>query len=120
MRIFGGAPCASSSHSTGTAISSPSRSRVGDVGEHDVRQRAGLMQLLAAALDAAFVGELAQHLLEPRAVGILEAEGAGDLARADLAGLLADEGAADRLWRGGRLRTFHNRFREQTSLAQVR
>ena len=50
------------------------------------------MQLLAAALDAAFVGELAQHALERGAVGVLQAEGARDLARADLAGLLADEG----------------------------
>ena len=64
----------------------------GDVGEHDVGQGAGMVQLLAAALDAAFVGELAQHALERGAVGVLQAEGARDLARADLAGLLADEG----------------------------
>ena len=50
------------------------------------------MQLLAPALDVAFVGKLAQHALELGAVGVLEAESAGDLARADLAGLLADEG----------------------------
>ncbi len=43
-------------------------------------------------LDMAFVGEVAQHLLERGAVGILEAEGAGDFAGADLAGFLADEG----------------------------
>ena len=55
-------------------------------------QGAGVMQLLAAALDAAFVGQFAQHALERGAVGVLQPEGAGDLARADLAGLLADEG----------------------------
>ena len=51
-----------------------------------------MVQLLAALLDAALVGELAQHALERGAVGVLEAEGARDLAGADLAGLLADEG----------------------------
>ena len=60
----------------------------GDVGDHDLGQGPGMMQLLAAALDAAFVGELAQHVLERGAVGVLHAEGARDLARADLAGLL--------------------------------
>ena len=64
----------------------------GDVGEHHMGQGAALVQLLAAALDLAFVGELAQHALELDAVGILHAEGARDFAGADLAGLLADEG----------------------------
>ena len=64
----------------------------GNVGEHDRRQGAGVMQPLSAPLDVALVGELAQHALERRAVGILGAEGARDLARADLAGVLADEG----------------------------
>src|SRR6516225_1194816 len=64
----------------------------GDVGDHDGGQGPGVMQLLAAALDAAGVGEFAQHAFERGAVGVLEAEGAGDLAGADLAGLLADEG----------------------------
>ena len=36
---------------------------LGDVGQDDLRQRAGLMQLLAAAFDAAFVGQFAQHPL---------------------------------------------------------
>ena len=39
------------------------------------------MQPLAASLDMPFFGELAQHALECRAVGILGAEGARDLAR---------------------------------------
>ena len=60
---------------------------LGDVGEHDGGQRAGVVQLLAAALDHAVVGELAQHALERGAVGVLQAEGARDLAHADLAGL---------------------------------
>ena len=73
-----------------------------DVGEHDVGECSGLVQLLAAALDAAFVGEIAQHLFEHRPVGILEAKCTGDFTRADFSRLLADEGRADRLSRGGR------------------
>ncbi len=53
----------------------------GDVGEHDGRQRAGVMQPLAPAVDLTFVGEFAQHAVERGAVGILGAEGARDLAR---------------------------------------
>src|SRR5262249_6107079 len=64
----------------------------GDVADHDRGQGPGVMQLLAAALDAVFVGEIAQHALERGAVGVLQAEGTGDLAGADLAGLLPDEG----------------------------
>ena len=82
----------------------------GDVAEHDVGQGAGMMQLLAAALDAAFVGKLAQHALEVGAVGVLHAEGARDLAGADLAGMLADEGE-DVVFGGPRwlgLWTFHD------------
>ena len=41
----------------------------GDVGQHDLRQGPGLMQLLAAALDLTVVGELSQHMLERDAVG---------------------------------------------------
>ena len=51
-----------------------------------------MMQLLALGFDAAFVGEFAQHALELDAAVVLQIEGAGDLARADLAGLVADEG----------------------------
>ena len=79
-------------------------------------QCAGMMQLLAAALDPAFVGELAQHALERGAVGILHAEGARDLAGADFAGLLADEGEELVLGGKGRfgLGTFHeNAIREK-------
>ncbi len=64
----------------------------GDVGEDDAGQHAGMVELLAALLDMALVGEVAQHLFEGGAVRILEAEGAGDFAGADLAGFLADEG----------------------------
>ena len=60
----------------------------------------GWCSFLRRRFDAAFVGELAQHALERGAVGVLQAEGAGDLARADLAGLLADEGERGRLWTG--------------------
>ena len=72
----------------------------GNVGEHDGRQRAGVMQPLPAAVDAAFVGELAQHAVERGAVGVLGAEGLGDLARRDLAAALADEG--DQFIAGGK------------------
>jgi hypothetical protein len=65
---------------------------LGDVGDHHVGQSPGMMQLLAAVFDFAVVGKLTQHALERGAVGILQAEGARDLARADLSGLLADEG----------------------------
>jgi hypothetical protein len=50
------------------------------------------MQFLAAALDFAVVGKLAQHLLERGAVGVLQAEGARNFTGADLTGLAADEG----------------------------
>ena len=57
----------------------------GNVGQHDRRQRAGLVQALAPAIDVAVIGKLAQHAVERGAVGILGAEGFGDLARATLA-----------------------------------
>ncbi len=78
-----------------------------------------MMQLLAAALDAAFVGEFAQHALERGAIGVLQAERARDLAGADLAGLLADEdeevvfGGKGRFGMG---RCHENKIREQDSL----
>ena len=50
------------------------------------------MQFLAALLDRALVAEFAQHALEFGAHGVLEAEGTGNLAGADFAGPLADEG----------------------------
>ena len=64
----------------------------GDVGEHGRGQGAGVVQFLALLLDRAFVAEFAQHALEFGAHGVLEAEGAGDFAGADFAGLFADEG----------------------------
>jgi hypothetical protein len=64
----------------------------GDVGKRDVRQLARMMQLLAPGFDPALVGEFAQQALELGAAVVLEIEGARDLARADLSGLLADEG----------------------------
>ena len=93
----------------------------GDVGDHDVRQGAGMMQLLAAALDRAFVGKLAQHALERGAVGILQAEGARDLAGADLAGLLADEGEEVVFGGSGRFgaSAFHENESARTRYVQV-
>src|SRR5665213_427799 len=63
-----------------------------------------MMQFLAALFDRAVVFEIAQHALELGAHGILEAEGAGDLAGADLAAPLADEGENVSLGGKGRCR----------------
>ena len=65
----------------------------GDVGHHDDGAGVpGRCSFLRRLFDDAVVGELAQHALEGGAVGVLEPEGARDLAGADFAGLLADEG----------------------------
>ncbi len=63
------------------------------------------MHALAAVLDLTLIGELAQHPLEGRPVGVLGAERAGDLAGADLAGMLANEG--DQLFARGKAFLFH-------------
>ncbi len=63
----------------------------GHVGEHGRGQGACVVQLLALLVDCAFVAEFAQHALELDAHGVLEAEGTGDFAGADFAGLFADE-----------------------------
>src|SRR5262249_30713068 len=73
-----------------------------NVGEHDGRQVAGMMQLGAAALEPALVRQLPQHALERDAVTALDPEGACDLALARLAGVLADEGEEIFLGREGR------------------
>ena len=86
-----------------------------DVGDHDMGQGPGMVQLLAALLDAALVRKLAQHRLEGGAVGVPQVEGARDLAGADFSGLLADEG--DEVVFGGKwglaVRTFHNSDRSR-------
>src|SRR6266508_2333475 len=51
-----------------------------------------MMQLLAPAFDSTLVGELAQHALELNTAGILQTEGARDLAGPDFALSRADEG----------------------------
>ena len=63
-----------------------------DVGQHDCGEGTGVMQLLAPAFDRARVGEAAHHLAQRRAVGVLQPEGARDLAHAGLAFVRADEG----------------------------
>jgi hypothetical protein len=86
-----------------------------DVGDHDMGQRPGMVQLLAALLDAAFVPELAQHGLERGAVGVLHAEGARDLAGADFSGCWPMKATMSSLEgrRGFAVRTFHNSDRSQ-------
>jgi hypothetical protein len=64
----------------------------GDVGENDWRQSSGVMQPFAPVIDAAFIGQIAQHALERGAICILGAERARDFADADLAAAFADEG----------------------------
>ena len=64
----------------------------GDVGEEDGRQPVRLVQRLAAAVDGALGFEIAEHLLQPDAVAAADAEGARDLALADLAGGAGDIG----------------------------
>jgi hypothetical protein len=64
----------------------------GDVGKHDRRQRAWMMQPFAAAIDTAVVGKLAQHALERGTVGVFGAECARNFPDADFAAALADEG----------------------------
>ena len=92
MRIFGAGPCASSSHSSGVAMRSPSLSRAVTSASTVEGRAPGVMQLLAALFDRAFVGQFAQQALQVGAQVVLEVEGAGDLLGADLAGALADEG----------------------------
>ena len=86
-----------------------------DVGDHDMGQGPGMVQLLAALLDAALVRKLAQHRLEGGAVGVPQVEGARDLAGADFSGLLADEG--DDVVFGGKrgfaVRAFHGSDRSR-------
>ena len=77
----------------------------GDVGEHHRRQGAAVVQPLAPALNHALVGKLAQHAFELRPIGVLGAEGARYLARADLASMLADEG--EKLLARGKMGLFH-------------
>jgi hypothetical protein len=64
----------------------------GYVGERHGRQAAGVMQPLAATIDAAFIRKFAQHAFERSAICILGTEGARKLANAHLAATLADEG----------------------------
>ena len=63
-----------------------------DVGENHGRQFAGTVQLLAPALQVTVLGKLAKHVLEVDALVSGNAEGARDLALADLAGTSPDEG----------------------------
>ena len=64
----------------------------GDVGHDDIWQRAGAVQLLARPRNLAAFRQLLQRASERGAVGALEAEGARNLAGADLSGLAGDEG----------------------------
>jgi hypothetical protein len=63
-----------------------------DIGEHRRGEGAGMMQLLVPLFDGALIGEFAQNALEVGAERILQPESARDLAGADFAGPIADEG----------------------------
>ncbi len=102
-RIFGAAPCASSSHSAGTATSSPSASRpVMSASTTEGRAPARCSFRRRRSMRPV-VGEFAQHALERDAVGVLHIEGARDLARSDLARLRGDEGEEVLLEEGSRV-----------------
>src|SRR5262245_7292299 len=64
----------------------------GHVGDNGGGKGAGVMQFLAPSFDRSFVCELAQQTLQIGAHCVLQAEGAGDLTGADLAGPVSDEG----------------------------
>jgi len=51
-----------------------------------------VMQPFAPAVDATFVGQIAQHALERGAIRVLGAKGALNFADADLTASFADEG----------------------------
>ena len=90
--MTGGAPCASSSHSTGRAKNSPSLSRPVISASTTGGKVPGVdAAVCAGALDLAFGGEFAQHAVERRAVGVFRAECARDFARADIATAFADK-----------------------------
>jgi hypothetical protein len=63
----------------------------GNVDKDDWRQSSGVMQTFPPPIDATFIGEIAKHALKRRAICILGAERARNLADADLAATLADE-----------------------------
>ena len=92
MRIFGAGPLSSVSHSVGVASNSPSVSRPVMSATTVGRQGGGLVDFPSALGDGAFVGEFAQDALQLDAVGILQAELAGDFPRADLARIRTDKG----------------------------
>ena len=64
----------------------------GDAEDEDRGQRAGGADVAATLLDRAVAGEAGEGLLELDFRGALQAEGAGDLALARLAGVVAQEG----------------------------
>ena len=66
----------------------------GDVGQDDRPAGPGLVDRLAAAIDDAVALELLEHLLQPDPVAAVDAEGARDLALADLPGALAMKAAS--------------------------
>ena len=89
-----------------------------DIGQYGRGQGAGMVQLLAPLFDRAFVGKLAQQALEIGAQRVLQAEGAGDFAGADFAGLVADEGEDVGL--GGKGRIFFGLLVQNRSPAPKR
>src|SRR5207237_4471514 len=64
----------------------------GDVGDHGRRQGGRLVDFPPTLGDGAFVSEFAQDALQLDAVGIFQAELAGDFPRADLAWIRTDKG----------------------------
>ena len=86
----GGGP--SSSQFAGRAVSSPSRSRPSMSASTTFGRRPGWLTRRPSRLSAPSSAMSSQHLLQPDPVPGLEPERLGDLALADLAGGLPDEG----------------------------
>ena len=100
MRMRGASPCSSVSHSVGTAISSPSRSRSvmsASTTEGRVPAWCSFLRRFSTAPSSV---KVAQHVTQRGAVVVLQAEGARDLAHAGLALVRADEG--DNVFAGGK------------------
>ena len=92
MRILGAGPCSASSHSVGTAISSPSRSRAVTSATTTCGRVPGWCSFLRRCSTRPSSASSRSIVLSGGAVGVLQVEGARDLAGADFSGLLADEG----------------------------
>ena len=92
MTMVGIGPCSASSHSVGSAISSPSRSRFVMSARTTGGSWPALWTLLPRRSTTPSIFKVLQHLLQPDPVAALDVEGLRDLPLAHLALGLGDEG----------------------------